>query len=343
MTPQTNILLLNPIIAQATGVNESIVLQQLYYWHTKYSFKKWIYNSYEEWQKQFTFWSIRTIRRIFTSLEGQGFIKSKRSKTCKFYKLDEDTAKKFFTNQEWPSCPPRVAKLATPYKDTKTIPKNNSLSSLSKPSTGEKKACEREDILGKAVETWRKAINPTMTKLELTSGRAEKIKRILEKFFSNDIKKWEEFIQTVQKSDFLMGRITNFKVSLDWILQEKNLLKVLEGNYENKTGQGGKDLFFYDGKASVALKDVEVTADNPKWQKILEEATETFGKETYLSWFSKTKFISCEKEVLNVAAPTKFTRDWLEANYGGYLKRVWSQQFEPVSRINLILEGGQRT
>jgi len=35
------------------------------------------------------------------------------------------------------------------------------------------------------------------------------------------------------------------------------------------------------------------------------------------------------------------SRDWLEVNYGGYLKRTWSQQFEPVSRINLILEGAQ--
>ena len=341
MQPQSNILLFNPTIAQIAGVNESIALQQLYYWHTKYSFQKWIYNSYEEWQKQFAFWSIRTIRRIFTSLEKQGLIKSKRSKSCKFYKLDEETIKKFFKNQERPTCPSRVAKVAAPYKDTKTITKNNSLSSLSKPSTGKKKVCEREDILGKVVEIWRQAVSPTLAKLELTSSRVEKTKRILEKFFSNDIKKWEEFIQTVQNSDFLMGKITNFKVSLDWILQEKNLLKVLEGNYENKTGQGDKDVFFYDGKTNIALKNVEVTADNPKWQKILEEATETFGKGTYLSWFSKTKFISCEKKILNVAASTEFTRNWLEVNYGGYLKRTWGQRFGPVNRINLVLEGTQ--
>ena len=64
------------------GLNEAIVLQQLHYWAGKSSNEHegrlWVYNSYEQWQAQFPFWSVRTIRRAFSNLEEQGLILSRR-------------------------------------------------------------------------------------------------------------------------------------------------------------------------------------------------------------------------------------------------------------------------
>jgi hypothetical protein len=71
-----------PALAVAIGLNEAIVLQQLHYWVRRSSnFLDgliWVYNSYEEWQEQFPFWSLRTIRRTFTSLEEQGVIMARQ-------------------------------------------------------------------------------------------------------------------------------------------------------------------------------------------------------------------------------------------------------------------------
>lgn len=66
-------LIILPSLAKEIGLNESIVLQQLHYWlldsrNIKDGFK-WVYNTYEDWQKQFPFWSISTIRRTITKLE----------------------------------------------------------------------------------------------------------------------------------------------------------------------------------------------------------------------------------------------------------------------------------
>ncbi|MGG3843289.1 DnaD domain-containing protein [Anoxybacillus kestanbolensis] len=90
-------LVILPSLAATIGLNESIVLQQLHYWlersnhiHEGY---KWVYNTYEEWQEQFPFWSISTIRRIINKLEEKGLIivsnfnKSKIDKT-KWYRID---------------------------------------------------------------------------------------------------------------------------------------------------------------------------------------------------------------------------------------------------------------
>lgn len=64
-----------PKLAEKIGLNEAIILQQMHYWLNsskhEYDGKRWIYNSYSNWQKQFPFWSERTIKRTFSSLEKQ--------------------------------------------------------------------------------------------------------------------------------------------------------------------------------------------------------------------------------------------------------------------------------
>lgn len=71
-----------PTLATIIGLNESIILQQVHYW-LKIKEKNqqdyidghyWVYNTYEQWQSQFPFFSIRTLRRVFTSLEKKGLL-----------------------------------------------------------------------------------------------------------------------------------------------------------------------------------------------------------------------------------------------------------------------------
>lgn len=94
-------LVIIPELAEIIGLNEAIILQQIHYWlninkKTNKNFRDgfyWTYNSYEEWQKQFPFWSIRTITRIFSSLEKDGLLissnynKLKIDRT-KWYRID---------------------------------------------------------------------------------------------------------------------------------------------------------------------------------------------------------------------------------------------------------------
>lgn len=71
-----------PTLATLIGLNEAIVLQQIHYW-LKHKEKTnqdyidghyWVYNTYEQWQEQFPFWSIMTIRRTMTKLENRGLL-----------------------------------------------------------------------------------------------------------------------------------------------------------------------------------------------------------------------------------------------------------------------------
>lgn len=61
-----------PQLAQAIGLNEAIFLQQLHYWlqrsKNEHDGRQWVYNTFEEWQEQFPFWSLKTMKRIAASL-----------------------------------------------------------------------------------------------------------------------------------------------------------------------------------------------------------------------------------------------------------------------------------
>jgi hypothetical protein len=78
-------LLVLPSLAVIVGLNEAIALQQLHYWlenpkgSVEVEGERWTFNTYEEWQEQnFPFWSVRTVQRVFQSLEKMNLVISKQ-------------------------------------------------------------------------------------------------------------------------------------------------------------------------------------------------------------------------------------------------------------------------
>lgn len=67
-----------PSLAIAIGLNEAIFLQQIQYWLASskhiHDRRKWVYNTTEEWAKQFPFWSESTIKRIVATLRDAGLL-----------------------------------------------------------------------------------------------------------------------------------------------------------------------------------------------------------------------------------------------------------------------------
>jgi len=91
-----------PTLAEKVGLNEAIVLQQVHYWLRKekniIEGRKWTYDTYEKWQqKNFKFWSVKTVQRVFLSLEEQKLLISmqpeKRDRR-KWYTIDYDRLEK---------------------------------------------------------------------------------------------------------------------------------------------------------------------------------------------------------------------------------------------------------
>lgn len=135
-------LVILPSLAEKIGLNESIFIQQLHYWlkdsnNIRDGFK-WVYNTYEDWQDQFPFWSIRTLKRIITGLENSGYIitsnynQLKIDKT-KWYRIDYEKLNELVARpscqngtSKVPDCPVESDNLAQPLPEITTeITTNN--------------------------------------------------------------------------------------------------------------------------------------------------------------------------------------------------------------------------
>jgi hypothetical protein len=50
---------------------------------------------------------------------------------------------------------------------------------------------------------------------------------------------WEKYFQKIKQSPFLTGNVTDFKASLEWVVNQSNMVKILEGKYDGGNGNGG--------------------------------------------------------------------------------------------------------
>jgi len=79
------------------------------------------------------------------------------------------------------------------------------------------------------------AKHPVTLKLKPTSALITRIKVCIRKEFK-DLPEWNKYFQLIKMNDFLMGKIApsngfnkQFRLSLDFIINETNIAKILEG------------------------------------------------------------------------------------------------------------------
>lgn len=68
----------------------------------------------------------------------------------------------------------------------------------------------------------------------LTKTRKDNIKRRLRDFGADNI---EMVFRKTEASDFLCGRVKTWQAGFDWVIKPENFVKIMEGNYDNKTEQ----------------------------------------------------------------------------------------------------------
>lgn len=75
-------LTVSPELAAVIGLNEALLLQQLQYWLARskheHDGQRWVYNTFEEWQCQFPFWTEKTLQRIMGNLVNAKLVIVKR-------------------------------------------------------------------------------------------------------------------------------------------------------------------------------------------------------------------------------------------------------------------------
>ena len=226
----------NPKIAEEYGVNSAILLQNISFWIEKNQANDknyidgyyWTYSSIKAFQELFPYLTARAISTALQKLEDGGVIitgnhnKSAYDRT-KWYAITEKGFS-ILQNREMEKQENANGNSENdePIPDTKT----------------DKVQIEYTDIL-----TAFNEICISLPKVQkMTDARRRAIKVVLPLLDSNDnpVQAFKQVFKTVEDSDFLCGRNTktSFRASFDWIMNKKNILKIIEGNYSDSNRNG---------------------------------------------------------------------------------------------------------
>lgn len=256
-----------PLLAQKIGLNEAIVLQQLHYWidTSGHDIKgeNWIYATYEELQSQFPWWSMKTIQRTLTNLKEIGLIKvgnfnkKKYDKTnwytINYKKLDDlENKNEVDVHVDRSNCPVDEDKLTSSrsgqFVQTNTIYKTTTENIYT--IGHQEKNIPIQEIMDRY-----NSICESRPKVKMRTKNRDRTITARWKVF-NTIEIYETLFQKAEASDFLSGRNGKWThCNFDWLINEANMAKVLEGNYDNKDQPAEDQSIPEDQEAKKRLQD----------------------------------------------------------------------------------------
>ena len=73
------------------------------------------------------------------------------------------------------------------------------------------------------------------------------------------------------------------------------------------------------------------------WRRAKSKLKAIVGEDVYSSWFMSTEFEHFDGEVLNVSAPTKFLKNWVQNHYSKVLLDSCKSEFKGLERVNVML------
>lgn len=102
------------------------------------------------------------------------------------------------------------------------------------------KNVKNKDICQQVADEFNKSFNGELSSVvKLTDKRKAGIRGCITQMKGTDhafdkIETWIGLFDYIKKSDFLMGRKTEWSMGFDFLVNKSNLLKIIEGQYENE-------------------------------------------------------------------------------------------------------------
>ena len=379
---QESPLIVYPHLAQQLGLKEAIILQQVHYWLDPARNKKvihgrrWVHNTYEQWKRQFPFWSTRTVERTVRELEKKGLLDSfttRDFRKTKFYSINYDKLAQLSQVNEIRSCDndqanqcvisgtslrtlasnclDRLGQNGTndhakeaAFYNTETTTENTLHPPLTPPS-GELSRWqdEEEDLMKVMLDIWDETVYQILNPgkgLRLTKDRRVQMEKLLTGLLDGKVELWEEYCRLIANCPFLMGNNTRkFKVTLDWALNPKNALKVLENDFYSPPPSDPEPLKNkpWDEYAPILKKELKHWPYQDEWLLICEALVRCLGQVTFATWFQqiRPKEVSSERVVL--LSLNGFTRDYILSEFGVELKKCIKAIYpqDPIIEIEI--------
>lgn len=217
-------------VAEMYGVDGAVFISRLQFWIEKnaandrhyHEGRYWTYNSLRAMEKLFPFWSRRQIERIVKNLKDKGvlltanYARDSHDRTL-FYALDE-------------------SKLPISPFGGDLSPNGEMINEQLKTQIKEEEDKANKPEISNKPQQLADRYNAICTSLpkvvRLTDKRRRAVRLIHDKGYTPE--QLDEAFRRAQASSFCTGQNDrHWKADFDWLLNENNLVKVLEGKYDN--------------------------------------------------------------------------------------------------------------
>ena len=189
----------------------------------------------------------------------------------------------------------------------------------------------QENVSQKMLDMWNEALKPSCP-TQRTSFRDLRLQEILETYFQDNLSHWKSFCEEVTFSSFLMGQgERKWRVTLDWILDSRNLQKVLEGNYKDAPDSLSQEEDRLEDAAQKAQAHLQQIS-NPMLYGFFQSIINSLGAPCALSWFKEVQ-LEQEGARLTLLCPTPFIRDFIQRNFDQSVFSVGKILFPDLERI----------
>lgn len=230
-------------VAEMYGVDGAVFISCLQFWIEKnaandrhwHEGRYWTYNSLRAMEKLFPFWSRRQIERIVKNLKDKGvlltanYARDTHDRTL-FYALDES---KLPISPFGGDLSPNGDNTLSPNSD-KLSPNGEMINEQLKTQIEEDEDKANKPEISNKPQQLADRYNAICTSLpkviRLTDKRRLAVRRIYSKGYTTE--QIDEAFRRAQASSFCTGQNDrHWKADFDWLLNENNLVKVLEGKY----------------------------------------------------------------------------------------------------------------
>ena len=238
--------------AETYGVDKAIILYNIRFWlqHEFENIDKgakvhdgyvWTYNSAQAYSKQFPYFSSKKISRLLKELEDDGVLitgnyNKKAYDRTKWYTMPEYKVSDSAISQNWEMDVSKMGnafpEIEQPIPDINTDKKpDNNITSF----TNDSSAKIDMNFCKQVVDKYNAKLGHNFAVAQkINKTRIKLFKNIFKEFPKfNELSKWDDLFELISHSWLMKNNGTGggFKVGIDWILTEKNFVKIVEGTY----------------------------------------------------------------------------------------------------------------
>ena len=228
-------------VAEKFGTDCATFISHMQYWIAKnaanerhfYEGRYWTYNSLSALERLFPFWTRRQIERIIRDLKKAGVLltghysKNSYDRTT-FYAIDES---RLPINQTVKSISPN-GEMDLPDNGNDISPNGEIIKEQNNTQIEEESNKTKISKAQQVVDRYNAICTNLPRVVRLTDKRRRAVRLIYGKGYTPE--QLDEAFRKAQSSSFCTGQNDrHWKADFDWLLLESNLVKVLEGKYDN--------------------------------------------------------------------------------------------------------------